>query len=127
MIAGTVGDVALAVDAEDGAAGVGERHAVVMTRAVLLEEGDGDDHAELQGELAQRQHGRVLAGRIGGGEPFRVLPRGEIDALEELGRENDLRAALGRLAHQTLGLGDVGLHVGAEAGLDGGDGEHARL
>ncbi len=47
LIAGAVGNVALAVDAEDGAVGVGDRHAVVIARAVLLEERDGDDDAEL--------------------------------------------------------------------------------
>ena len=54
--------------------------------------------------------GCSLAG-LAGLEPFRVLPRREVDALEQLRRQHDLRAALGRLAHEAFDLGDVGRHV----------------
>ena len=126
QIARPVGDMALAIDAKDRAVCVGNRHAVVMTRAVLFEEGDGDDDAKLLGELGESKHGRVLTQRIGGGEPFRVLMRGEIDALEQLGWQDDLRALTRGLAHQAFDLGDVLLHVMAERGLDRGDGNLAR-
>ena len=56
LIARTVGDVALAVDAENLAVSVGNRHAVVVTRAVLLEEGDGNDELQFLGELLERTH-----------------------------------------------------------------------
>src|SRR5512143_3720689 len=84
LIARPVGDVALAIDAENLAAGIRHRHAVVIARTVLLEEGDGDDDGELPRELLKRDHGRMLAQRMSGREPFRILPRREVDALEQL-------------------------------------------
>ena len=63
LIAGAVGDVALAVDAQDLAVRIGNGDAVVIARAVLLEERDGDDDLELAGELLQRQNAGMLAHR----------------------------------------------------------------
>ena len=125
LIARTVGDMALAVDAEDLAVSIGNRHAVVVARAVLLEEGDGNDELQFLGELLERTHGRMLARRLGHLEPFRVLPRREVDALEQLRRQHDLGAALGSLADEAFDLGDVGRHVRTERRLDGGDGDRA--
>ena len=123
MIARPVGDMALAVDAEDLAARAGDRDAIEIARAVLLEEGDGDDDAELLGELCEREHARVLVHGIGGREPFRVLLGRKVDALEQLGRQDHLRAFPRGLANQALDLGDIGRHVVAERRLDGGNGE----
>ena len=117
--------MALAIDAEDLAVGIGDRHAVVVARAVLLEEGDRDDDSSSLASFGSAQHAGVLAHGISGREPFRVLPRREIDALEQLGRQDDLRASPRRLAHEGLGLGDVGRHVVAVGRLDGRDGDRA--
>ncbi len=54
LIAGAVGDVALAIDAEDLAVGIGDRHAVVIARPILLEEGDRDHHLQRLGERGKR-------------------------------------------------------------------------
>ena len=49
---------------------------------------------ELLGEPVQRAHRKdARVDGLGGREPFRVLPRGEIDALEQLRRQDDLRAS----------------------------------
>ena len=71
-----------------------------------------------------RTDGCSLAG-LASLEPFRILLGREIDALEQFGREYDLRAALARLAHEAFDLGDVGRHVRTEGRLDGGDGDGA--
>ena len=125
LVAGAVGDVALAVDAEDLSVGVGNGDAVVIARAVLLEERDGDDDLQLGGQLLQRQNAGVLAHRVRRREPLRVLLGAEIDALEQLRGQHHLRAALGRLAHEGFRLGNVLAQVVAVRGLDGSDGERA--
>src|SRR5262245_44661831 len=125
-VARPVGDVALAIDPEDFAARAGDRDAVEIARAVFLEEGDGNDDAKFVSEFSEREHARVLAYGIGGREPFRVLPSREVDALEQLRRQDRLRAFPRGLADQALDLGDIGRHVVAERGLDGGNGEGAR-
>ena len=125
LIAGAVGDVALAIDAEDRPVGIGDGDAVVVARAVLLEERDGNDDAELGGELLQGEHARMLVHRQRGGEPLRILARREVDALEQLRRQHHLRAALGRFAHEGFRPGDVVGQVVAVRGLDRGDGERA--
>ena len=66
LVAGPVGDVALAVDPEERAVGVGHRHAVEVVRPVALEERDRDDDAELGCELLHGEHARVLAAGCAG-------------------------------------------------------------
>ncbi len=73
----------------------------------------------------EREHRRMLARGYRDLEPFRVLPRREIDALEQLRRQHHLRATLGRLADEAFDLGDVGRHVRTEGRLNGGDGDGA--
>ena len=58
-------------------------------------------------------------------EPLRVLSRAEIDALEQLRRQNDLRALLGGFANEGFRLGDVGLQVVAVRRLDSCDRDRA--
>jgi hypothetical protein len=84
LIPGTIGDVALAVDPEDLAVGIGHRHAVVIARAVLLEERDRNDEFQRLGEFGERQYRRMIARRFRYPEPFRVLLRGKVDGLEQL-------------------------------------------
>ncbi|MNN49795.1 hypothetical protein D3C81_1643450 [compost metagenome] len=125
LIAGAVGDVALAIDAQGLAVGVQHDHRVEVVRPLLLEDRDGDDDAQFLGHRLQLNHGRMLAPRIGGGEPVLLLRHAEIGPLEQLGRQDDLRALGRRLTDQADGLVDVHLHVLAVRGLEGGDGDGA--
>ena len=126
LIAGAVRDVALAIDAQGLAVGVQHDHGVEVVRAFLLEDRDGDDHAQFLRHRLQLDHGRMLAPRIGRGEPVLLLRHAEIGPLEQLRRQDDLRA-LGRgLTDQADGLVDIGLHVLAIGGLEGGDGDGSR-
>ena len=121
LIAGTVRNVALSIDAQDFAIGISHRHAVEIVRSVLLEERNRNDDAELFRQLRKRQHARMFRGGIGRLEPFQVLARAEIDTLKQLGGQNDLRAPVCSLADEGLGFRDVGCHVPSIGGLDGGD------
>src|SRR5690606_41727380 len=103
-----VRDVALAVAAEDLAVRIRDRDAVVVAWPVLLEERDRDHDLELPGELAKLAYARMLVRGERRLEPLRVLPRAEVDALEQLAGQHDLRAALGGLPHERFGLLDVG-------------------
>jgi hypothetical protein len=49
----------------------------------------------------------MLVRRQRRGEPLGVLPGRKVNALEQLRRQHDLRAAFGRLAHEAFRLGDV--------------------
>ena len=127
LIAGAIRNVALAIEPKDLAIRIGNDDAVVVARTVLLEDRDGDHHLQLARQLLQSEHARMLVGRVGGLEPFRVLLGAEIDALEQLGRQHDLRAGLRRLTHQRLGAGDVVLHVMAVPRLECGHGNGSVL
>ena len=69
----------------------------------------------------------MLGGRIGRFKPLRVLLGAEVDALEQLGRQHDLRAGLRRLADEAFRLGDVLFHVVAVRRLDRSHGERSVL
>ena len=63
LIARAIGNVALAIDAEDFAVGIGYRDAVVVARPVLFEERDRDDDAELPASfLSASTHGCSVTG-----------------------------------------------------------------
>jgi len=111
LIARTVGNVALAIGAEDFAIRIRDDDRIVVARPVLLEDRDRDNDLQRLGELHQRQHARMLIGGIGRRKPLRVLLGAKIDALEQLGRQDDLRARLSGLADEALGSGDVILEV----------------
>ncbi len=125
LIAGPVGNVALAIEPKDGTVGIGDGDAVVITRTILLEEGDRNDDVQLLGEFRKRQHARMFSRGVSGREPFRVLARREVNALEQLRRQHDLRTLLRRVAGQTLDLGDIRRHVVAERRLQRGNTDHA--
>src|SRR6185295_4587426 len=84
LITGAIGNVALAINAEDFSIHVSNCDAVIEAGAVLLEERDRDDHAELRRQLFECEHARMLVHRIRGFEPFRILSRAKVNALEEL-------------------------------------------
>ena len=84
-----VGDVHLAVDAEQAAVGVDHRRAVVIdARRPPLEERGHDGQLPLRGQLGQGLAG--LAGdRLGQVEEGRVLPLAEVLGAEELGKAGE--------------------------------------
>ena len=108
FVAWTVGDVALAIDAEDRSVGVGDGDAVVVDLSRALEERNGDDHAELAGELREvLDCGVVLRGPRPLEEDVALLAA-EVRSLEELGRKDHLRPASG-------GPADVRRHARARS------------
>src|SRR5690606_33680349 len=123
LIAGAVGYMALAIDAHQFAVGVDHHQAVEVVRPLALENRDRQDDAQFLGYRLKLGHGRVLAPRIGGAEPLLFLRDAEIRPLEQLRRQDDLRALGRRLTDEADGLVDVRLHVLAVRGLDGGDGD----
>ncbi len=126
LIAGPVGDVALAIDAEQRAVRVGHHQAVVVVRPVALEDRDRDHHPQLRRQRRQGRHAGVLAPGIGGLEPALLLADAEVRPLEQFGRQHHLRAlrpAACRVSSATFA--DIGGHVLAEGGLDHGEGEGA--
>ena len=128
LIAGAVGDVALAVDAGHRPVRRDHRQAVIMMRAVGLEEAGRDVDRELVGQPLHRQHRRMLVHRPGAGEQALILDAAEIMPLEQFGRQDHLRPARGRLADEIGDGGDVGVHLVGKRELEGGDGDrgHAR-
>ena len=123
LVAGAVGDVALAIDAGDLAVGADHRETVVMVRAVELEEAGRDPDFELGRELLHRHHRGMLGGRPRGREQALVLDAAEIGAFEQFGRKHDLGALARGFAHQVGHGADVGVGVFAEGELERGDGE----
>src|SRR3546814_7102947 len=83
LIAGPVGDVALAIHARDGAPRRDHREAVVMMRLIGLEEAGRDPDAEVVGKTLHRDHRGVRRGRLRGREQPFVLDVAEIFALEQ--------------------------------------------
>ena len=121
LIARPVGDMALAVDAQRLAARVQHDQRIIIARPLALEDGDRDGDIELGGEGLHRDDARMLHGRPGVGEPALFLAGAEIMGLEQFGRQDDLRAASGGLAHEFRDGLDVLVHVEAEGALQDGD------
>jgi hypothetical protein len=94
-----------------------------MVMPLGLEEAGRDEHLELGGKLLHRKHRRMLGDGQGAAEMALVLGPAEIMALEQLGREDQLRAARGRLAHEIGDRGDILLGAVSEGELQSGDGE----
>ena len=125
LIARPVGDVALAVDAEQGPVRVRHHQAVVVVRPLALVNGDGDHHAEFGRERGQGGDAGMLAPGVGGGEPALLLGHAEIGALEQFRGQDDLGPLRRRLAHQIRGGGDVVGHVQAVRRLNRAERERA--
>ncbi len=123
LVAGAVGNVALAVDPQDRAVRVHHREAVVVGRAGLLEERDRDRDAELPGEGGKARDRRMPLGGLRPREELVALFRAEVRPLEELGRQDHGRAPSRRLAHERLHLRDVLLDGSAQRALHGGEGD----
>jgi hypothetical protein len=117
FVAGPIGDVALAVDAQQRAVGVHHRQAVVVGRPRLLEERHRDRHLELTGERLEPFDGRVALQGVRPGEELVSLLSAEVGPLEQLGREHHLGALGRRVADVPLDLRDVLLFLAAERKL----------
>ena len=115
--------MALAIDAAHLAIGTDHCEAVVIVRPVRLEEAGRDGDVQRFGERLHRQHSLVLASGGGVGEYRFVLDPAEIFALEQFGRQDHLRAARRRLAHQSRDVADILVNVGRERELQRGDGD----
>ena len=94
-----------------------------MSRAGPLEERDRDHDAELLREGGKARDRRVPLGGLRPREELVALPRAEVRALEELGRQDHGGAPSRGLAHERLHLGDVLLDGSAQRALDGGEGD----
>ena len=94
-----VGDVHLAVDAEERAVGVDHGGRVVVhAGAALLEDRHDEDDAELLGERAHALDDRP-GDRLGEIEALGVGDLAEVGGVEELLEADDLRAALRGFPH----------------------------
>eukprot|EP00968_Pinguiococcus_pyrenoidosus_P005760 scaffold375_cov210-Pinguiococcus_pyrenoidosus.AAC.2 len=126
LVARSVGDVGLAIDAQVGAVGVEDRHGVEECGASSLEEADGQHHAKLRGQarkVLQQGAGRcILSAR----EVAPVLLLRKVRTSEELLQKDDLRALLSRRAHQSTGAGHVLDLVVRHAHLRHGQGHISR-
>ena len=94
-----------------------------MMMPVGLEEAGRDIDLELGRELLHRQHRGMLRRRQRPGEVALVLGAAEVMPLEQLGRQDQLRAAAMRLAHQIRHVADVFGRILAKGELQRGDGE----
>gem|GEM_PF-5547675 len=126
LVAGSVGDVALPVHAQHRAVGVDHRQAVEVGLARLLEERDGQHDAELAGQAREARDERVLVDRVREREQLLALELGEVEVLEQLLEQHQLRAVRRCLAHERLGLAQVLLQDVRAAHLHDADAERAR-
>jgi hypothetical protein len=122
LIAGAVGNVALAVHALDAAVGVDHRQRIIMMRAVGFEEAGRDMDLQFAGKCLHRLYRRMFGGRLGIGEQALVLDPAEILAFEQFGRQDHLRPARGGFANEARDMGDVAVDIGGEAQLEGCNG-----
>ncbi len=106
LVTGTVGNVALAIDALDFAIGADHREAVVIMRPVRLEEAGRDRHLQRLGQRLHGEHRLMLADGGGVGEQALVLDAAEIFALEQFRRQDHARAlpAASRTRRDTLAM-----------------------
>ena len=126
LVAWPIGDVALAIDAQQRAVGVGHHQAVEIVRPFALEDRDRQHDAKFARQRRQRLDARMLAPRMRFGEPALLLGDAEIGPLEQLGRQDHLRAQRRGLADQRLGPGDIGRQIVAVGRLERGQGQGAR-
>src|SRR6185437_10983486 len=104
LVAGAVGNVRLAIDPEGGAVGIQDGDRVEESRPRTLEEADGQHHRQLTRNGTEVPHGPVLRQAASEIQVTYVLLDAEIRRLEKLRKQDDLRSAGRRLAHQLLGL-----------------------
>ena len=126
LVAWTIGDVALAIDAEQSAIRVDHDQAVKIMRTFTLEDRDRQHHAKLSRQGCEGLHARVVSPGMSLGEPALVLGNTKIGALKKLRRQYDLGAARRRLTDHVRHERNVGVDALAEWGLQGGEGEGAR-
>ncbi len=82
LIAGAVGDVALAIDSGDLPVGVDHCETIVMVLAVELEETGWDPDFQFSRERLHRHHRGMLVGGTRRGEMVLILDPAEIGAFE---------------------------------------------
>ena len=126
LVAGPVGDVGLAVGAEDRSVRVDDRDAVEVGVVGLLEKADRQHHAEFARERPQPPDCGVLIERRGEPQVTHVLLDAEIRRLEQLLQQDHLRATRRGLAHQRLGAIEVRIGVPTAGELGRGDGDGPR-
>ena len=119
LVAGAVGNVRLAVDAEIAAVGIEDGDGVEVGPSRALEKADRQHHGKLACDAGKVPHRRVVRDRARQREVPHVLLDAEIRRLEQLRQQDDVRAGGGRLAHQPLGTRDVRLRVPAAGHLNG--------
>ena len=124
-IARAVRDVALAIDAHQRPVGVDHHQAVEIVRPLALEDRDRQHHAQFRRQRCQRGNAGVLTPGVGGGEPTLFLRHAEVRALEQFGRQDDLGTTRCGLTNEAGSARDIGRHVIAIGGLDGGDAQGA--
>src|SRR5690606_8923819 len=114
-----LGDVVLAVLAEDGAVGVDHgRGVVVVPRLLDLEHRYDEHHAGLPGKLPHPAGGRAVGDGLGPAVVVGVLDLAEVGGVEHLLEPDDLRAPPGRLAGVRLVFRQHGLGVTGTGRLD---------
>src|SRR5215470_3418005 len=100
-----LGNVVLAVLAEEGAVGVDHRGGVVEdTFLFLLVDGHDQDHVVFAGHVAHEPHGRPVRHRLGPGVPLGLLHLAEVRAVEEFLKAGDARALRSCLPHRRHGV-----------------------
>ena len=118
LIAGSVGDVGLAVEGGDVAAWVDNGEGVESRLAGELIEGDGEDDLELGGDLAQTPDGGIVVDGLGPGERLGDLGFAEIGALEQFRQQDDMGAVFGGAANEIFGARQIFLRRAGKGGLD---------
>ncbi len=121
FVGGKIGDVALAVVADDAAVGVDDRDRVVVRVTRALEERHGQHELALPGDLLHALDGRLLVDRMREVEVLVLLVDAEVGRFEELLQQDDLRARVRGLVDERFGARDVGIDVPAARHLGAGD------
>ena len=124
LIALAVGNVGLAIEAED-AVGVDNRDAVEELTLGPLEKADGHDHAQLAGQRRKVLDDRVTLERPGQVEVLGVLLRAEIGGKEQLLQQHQSGALPFGFPDHRFGPLDVVVLVPAARHLGHGDGQLA--
>ena len=123
VVAGIVGDVHLAVAADDFAGLVDDGGGVVIDAGrAALEDRRDDDYFPRLGHGAKRFGGRA-GNRLGEIEKFRVLDLTRVMRAEQLLGADDLRAAAGGLLDFGDSLVEIEARLGRTAHLDEPDGD----
>ena len=109
LVVVVVGDMGLAVDAQELAA-VQHRHSVIEDVAAALIEADGQHQGELLGDGQEVPHGVVLQRGLGVGVVFIPPLLAEIGPLKEFREQNHPGPLPCRPADQALGRGQIFRH-----------------